>query len=91
MYTPHSWKPEVEAVEVVRQTAQTVTVLESWGGQVRERRRNNYGNYFDTWGQCKVEMIELMRRKVERAKEELQLRRTQLGQLEAMKPPKDTP
>lgn len=92
MYTPHAWEPEVEAVEVVKQTAQTVTVLESeWNGKRRERKRMNNGDYFDTWEQAKAAMVEQARQNVERSKNELQRRRTRLGQLEAMQPPKATP
>lgn len=52
----------IEEVEVVKETTNYVTVIETWMGKQQERRdakRSDHGhNYFDTWAEAKDFLID---------------------------------
>lgn len=59
----HTWyDARIEEVEVVKETANYVTVVETWMGKQQEHRdakRSDHGhNYFDTWAEAKAFLID---------------------------------
>ena len=89
MYRAHSWKPEIEAVEVVSETAKFVTIREKTIYQhpaFRDTRRSKDG-FFDTWEECKAAYVLHTTRRVDIAKNELQRLRSVLGNWESLKEP----
>ena len=55
-YTVNHSRSKIEKVEVLRETAKSVYV-EGWGYS-KERRKNKYGIYFDTWKDAQAYITE---------------------------------
>jgi hypothetical protein len=86
MYRAHSYRPEIEAVEVVKQTASFATVVEiDWGQRKYERRVKIEGVLFPTWQACKDHQIAHYQRVVEGCKQQLNNARSRLGNWESLK------
>lgn len=79
----------IEAVEVIRETEQSVVVLSSWGSKKErmERKVNDYHRYHDTWGAAHAFLLERARNKVAYAQDELERAARALAEIEAMKEP----
>lgn len=87
MYRAHSWKCEIEAVEIVKETPSFVTVVETdWQGTPVHSRRKRDG-YYDTWQDCRSAMVQSWRLRAVVAKNELQRLRSVVGNWESLKEP----
>lgn len=83
MYTPHNWRIEVEAFEIVGETPKFVTVRGNGG----ETYRRSKANFYDTWEECRTAMVEEARRQMEGYQRMVHQYSTRMGQLKALKEP----
>jgi len=74
MYKTGGWKELIEVIEPIKVTEKSV-----WLSNVRNAKRSNYGNYWDTLEEAKEHltekynrMIESSERKIEKAKTDLE-------------------
>ena len=83
------WEPKITPVQVVAFTPNFVTFLETvtwWGEKSRLKdRRERRDDIFPTFEEAKSEAIQRTQRLIDSLKEELQRKRTILGQIESLK------
>ncbi len=86
MYRAHMWKPEIEAVEIVKETPRFITIRyqtvysKEWH---EERRRKN--GYYATWTECRDAMVFRADRDMQQYKLRVHELSTRIGQLKALK------
>lgn len=78
-----SWRPEIKAVEIERETEHTVTLLDGR----RENKVTTWDKYFDSWSEAHAFLMAKAEEKVEAAREKLQRARDVLGNIKGMKKP----
>jgi len=87
MYRVHPWKSEIKAVDVVTRTNCFVTYREDeWPGRPLRKVRIE-GEFFDTWEAAHAALTERVSKAIERAKQALQVHRSELGKIESMRKP----
>ena len=76
----------IERREVVREAEKVVFLM--WGKrEVREAKRSDYQNWFDTWQEAHDFMVDLAEGHVEKAQVTLQRAYDKLERIKEMKPP----
>ena len=76
----------IERREVVREAEKVVFLM--WGKrEVREAKRSDYQNWFDTWQEAHDFMVDLAEGRVEKAQVTLQRAYDKLERIKEMKPP----
>ena len=87
----YAWRDLIEEVEITRETEKQVVVsvvLNS--GKVREDRsakKSSSVNYFDTWEEAKLYLLERAESKVTHARRELDKANSHLGNIKGLKKP----
>lgn len=84
-YRIHDWKPQIDAVEVVKWTAHFVTYIDREYSKPTERRAAKDGRWFGTWEEAHAKLLKRSEDEVRRSEEHLQRVRTQLGNVRSLK------
>ena len=80
--------PQIDAVEVIRETAKYVVVPgTSWhkNTERREQKESNRSRWFDTWGEAHEWLMKIAENKVERARSSLESAQSKLLQVKGMR------
>ena len=91
MYRAKSYRPEIEAVTVVSETAKFAVIMErQWGfidpDRIVERRRSKEGLY-DTWAECRDAMVAEATEKMDSYKQQVHAINSWIGSLKSLKEP----
>lgn len=89
-YRTGGWDCYIEEVEVVRETAKQIILLEEWRGKKSERRttkRGNYHNYFDSWAEARDFLLEKAHSKVQSTEANFEEAMKKRGEIEKLKEP----
>jgi hypothetical protein len=83
-------KSPIEAVECVRETAQSVWIAGTHGGgESRQAKVSGYICFHDTWELAHAYLLEKAERAVRHARENLEVANGKLGNIKGIKPPKE--
>ena len=89
-YKAIKWKNTIEAVEVVKETAQFVVIecTTTFGkGTRREAKASDYYRYFDSWGKAHQYHADRTIRSITATEAKLDQLKTELSQINEMKDP----
>lgn len=87
--TGGSGREQIEALEVVKETAHYVTFVAEWGhrkSEHREKKDSGYYKWFDTWEEAHAYLLERAQGSVRNCSLSLDRARERLRRVEAMKP-----
>ena len=85
--TIRHYATKIEPVEVIRETAEFVTVRCS-GGSFREAKISDYQRFHDTWKEAHAYLLNRAQSNIRRLKDDLLAAKDELATLEAMVEPK---
>lgn len=87
-YRVQSWGVKIEAVEVKKETAETVVWIDrSWAGNPRESRSYKAGMFFPSFEEAKKSLVDKWEREVKQARISLDNANGQLGNALGLKEP----
>lgn len=79
----------IEAVEAVKETANYVTIRETWMGRASDSRcakRSDSMNYFDSWAEARDFLVDREKAEIDRARNEMDMHTERLAKIMEMKP-----
>lgn len=90
-YKTQKYNAKIEPVEVLRESAkQIVTAETDWRGKPYQARRNKtggYDNFFPSWTEAHVYLLDRATRQLDYARVELQQAQNQYGNVVGMREP----
>lgn len=84
------WRFDIDAFEVVKETAKQIVYIDEYNGKRSENRvakASSYDKWFDTWEDAHAFLIENARAKVESLRMQLERAKGKEGQIRGMKKP----
>jgi len=85
-YRTSSWRPEIEQVEVTRETEQSVFIACKSGSDRREAKRSSYTQFHDSWADAHVYLSQRAESNVASCRRMLEKANGELGNIKGMRP-----
>lgn len=86
---PGIFKANIKVIEVTRETHNFVFYTNMMGREIRESKKSNAAQWFDTWDEAHTALIVMAKRRVKMGHEMLDLAKTTEASVKAMARPNE--